>query len=260
MEHAETGDGQGYSIRAVQRVCDILDLIQQNPTGFTLPQVVAATGLPKTSAFRYLATLEQRRYLRRDPLAATFHIGPAFLPLQSQQLDVLADRARPYLEQLRDQFGETTNLGILEGDRVSYIEIVESPSAVRLAARPGDRDPLHCTALGKAIAASLDPERVTAILDSEGMPKRTERTITDPTKYRVELDKVRSRGYAVDNRENEDGGRCVAVSLHPIGLPAAISLSAPAARFPAKSVTPTAARLKEIAGLLIKDITGTEPT
>lgn len=248
--------GNTYSIRAVQRVCDILDLIQENPAGFTLTQVAERADFPKSSAFRYLATLEERRYVRRDETTGLFRIGPAFLPLQSQQLSVLADRARPVLNRLRDTFAETINLGILDRNRVSYIEIVESPKSVRLAARPGDRDPIHCTALGKAIASVLEPERVRAILDAEGMPRRTATTITSVQAYLDELDRVRDLGYALDDQENEEEGRCVAVPLAGIGLPASISLSAPAARFSADQVPEVAARLREAAAALVRDFTG----
>jgi IclR family transcriptional regulator, acetate operon repressor len=245
-----------YSIRAVQRVCDILDLIQNSPDGFSLSEVVDVTALPKSSAFRYLATLEERRYLRRDQVSGLFRIGPAFLPLQAQQLGVITERARPYLRRLRDRFEETINLGLLEGNRVSYLEIVESPRSVRLAARPGDRDPLHCTALGKAIASTLDEGRVRAILAAEGMPQRTATTITDVETYCAVLAETRERGYAVDDRENEEEGRCVAVPLSGVGMPASISLSAPASRFEMARVPEVAAALREAAQLLVKDTTG----
>ncbi|MFC7618844.1 IclR family transcriptional regulator [Microlunatus sp. GCM10028923] len=245
-----------YSIRAVQRVCDILDLIQENPEGFTLTQVAERAAFPKSSAFRYLATLEERRYVRRDEPTGLFRIGAAFLPLQSQQLNVLADRARPQLNRLRDRFSETINLGILDRNRVSYIEIVESPKSVRLAARPGDRDPIHCTALGKAIASTLDLDRVKAILAAEGMPRRTRTTITSVRAYLSELDRIRELGYAIDDQENEDEGRCVAVPLPGIGLPASISLSAPASRFATDQVPAVAAELQRAAETLVKDFTG----
>lgn len=250
--------GNTYSIRAVQRVCVILDLIQENPDGFSLSEVAEATGMPKSSAFRYLATLEERRYVQRAPLNGLFQIGPAFLPLQSHQLSVLADRARPHLWRLRDRFEETLNLGMLDGNRISYLEIVESPKSVRLAARPGDRDPLHCTALGKVIASMLDPERVRAILQAEGMPARTTTTITDLDTYMRVLERVRRNGYAVDDRENEEDGRCVAVALSSIGLPTSISLSAPASRFSMSQVPNVAEALRDAASLLTKEITGTD--
>lgn len=197
----DSSSGTIYSIRAVHRVCDILDLIQENPEAFSLTQVAEVTAFPKSSAFRYLATLEERRYVQRDPITGMYRIGPAFLPLQSQQLKVLADLTRPHLQRLRDRFGETLNLGMLDGNLVSYVEIVESRKSVRLAARPGDRDPLHCTSLGKAIASTLPVERVEAILAAEGMPRRTETTITEMPALMDELEQIRSCGYAVDDRE-----------------------------------------------------------
>lgn len=243
--------GTGYSIRAVQRVCDILDLIQENPRGFSLAQVAERADFPKSSAFRYLATLEERRYVRREPTTGTFQIGSAFLTLQSQRLQVLCDRARPYMQALVDEFGETVNLGVLDGNTVSYVEIAESPKSVRLAARVGDRDPLHSTALGKAIASALPSERVKAILTAEGMPARTKNTIIDLDAYMDELVSVRRRGYAVDERENEDEGRCVAVSIAGVGLPASISIAAPESRFRASQVPRAGKALIKIAAELV---------
>jgi IclR family acetate operon transcriptional repressor len=256
MATAHEASSTGYSIRAVHRVCDILDLIQHHPDGFSLGQVVEVTALPKSSAFRYLVTLQERRYVRRDPVTGLFRIGPAFLPLRPQQLGLIAERARTYLRRLRDRFGETVNLGVLEGNRISYVEILESPRSVRLAARVGDRDPLHCTALGKAIASTLDPHQVRAILAAEGMPRRTATTITDLETYTAVLEETRQRGYAVDDRENEEEGRCVAVPLSALGLPASISLSAPASRFPMERVPEVAAALTETSGMLVKDVIG----
>ncbi|NDL58434.1 helix-turn-helix domain-containing protein [Phytoactinopolyspora sp. XMNu-373] len=237
----------------MQRVCNILDLIQESPEGFSLTQVAEVTQFPKSSAYRYLATLESRRYVMRDPITGLFRIGPAFLPLQSRQLAVLADRVRPYLTALRDQFEETVNLGILDGYRVSYVEIIESPHTVRLAAREGDRDQLHCTALGKAIATTLDDDRVTMILEAEGMPQRTPRTITSIPEYLEDLAASRQQGFAIDDCENESDGRCVAVPLSQIGMQAAISISAPSSRLSMDDVPHIAHALSETAKALAND-------
>jgi IclR family acetate operon transcriptional repressor len=247
-------DLSSYSIRAVHRVCDILDLLQQVPEGVALPEVAEVTKLPKSSAFRYLATLEVRRYVERDALTGNYRPGSAFLPLRAHEPELLARRARPHMEQLRDKLEETVNLGILEGGRVIYLEIVESHRAMRLAARRGDRDHIHATALGKAIAAQLPPEQVSSILESEGMPRLTARTITGLEAYRAELTRVRKRGYALDNGENEVDGRCVAVPLVGSSLPAAISLGAPASRFPLNQVEEVAERLREIVTALVGEL------
>ena len=258
MRDDAESSASAYSIRAVERVCDLLDLAQRSDGGFSLIDVVEATGLPKSSAFRYLATLEARRYLERDDTSGLFQVGPSLLPLQGRQLDVLADRSRPLLEELRDRFEETINLGVLDVNRVVYLEIIESQRSMRLAARKGDRDYLHCTALGKAIATLLPTERVRAILESDGMPAMTDATITDIDSYLQELGATRSRGYALDNGENEGGGRCVAVPLRGAGVPTAISLSAPAARFALDEVGQVAEALEKVAASLAASF-GTEP-
>ena len=236
-----------YTVRAVQRVCAILNLLQESVDGVPLPVLATETGLPKSSAFRYLWTLENHRYVERDPETGLFRLGLGFVGMQSRHLEVLRERARPWLEKLRDEHDESANLGLLDGDRIIYVDIVESNRGVRLAAKRGDRDPLHATALGKAIAAHLDEDRVRELLDRAGMDQRTPNTITSIDTYLDELAKVRRVGYAVDNGENELDGRCVAVPILGTRLPAAISLSAPSARFTVQDVERAATALKNVA-------------
>ncbi|WP_236794526.1 IclR family transcriptional regulator [Amycolatopsis sp. GM8] len=252
----EEGDGpltedRDYSLRAVDRVCAILDLLQQSVDGISLNTVVEATGMPKSSAYRYLWTLEQHRYVERDEETGLCRLGLGFLGMQSRHLELLREVARPWLEKLRDEFGETSNLGVLDSDRIIYVDIIESRRGVRLAAARGDRDPLHSTALGKAIAAHLPEERVRDMLTRSGLPRRTATTITTIDEYLVALDTVRTLGYAVDNLENEADGRCVAVPLLGTSVPAAISLSAPAARFPVKDVGRAAKALLDVAARIV---------
>jgi IclR family acetate operon transcriptional repressor len=242
----------GYSIRAVQRVCDLLDLLQREPEGISLGTAAEVTGLPKSSAFRYLFTLEERRYVERDPAGGDYLLGPALLTMQSRQMALITQRARGHLERLQAEFGETANLGRLDGRRIVYLEIVESTHAMRLAARPGDRDLLHCTALGKAIAAHLPVDRVREILKSEGMERRTERTLTTQRDFFTQLEKVRQDGFAVDDGENEVGARCVAVALP--NLPVAVSVSGPAARLKEELVETVAQRLQETAAALVGEL------
>lgn len=227
---------RAYRIAAVDRVCAILNLLQESVDGVALATIAQVTGLPKSSAFRYLRTLERASYVERDADAGLFRLGLGFAGMQSRSLEVLRERARPWLLRLRDDLGETTNLGILDGDTLIYIDIVESHHDVRLAVPHGRHDPMHSTALGKAIAAELPESRVREILERQGMPKRSANTITTIDAYLDELVKVRMLGYAMDNMENEADGRCVAVAIMGTRPPAAISVSAPASRFPLDDV------------------------
>ncbi|MBS2547999.1 IclR family transcriptional regulator [Catenulispora sp. NL8] len=246
---ADGSEERDYSVRAVARVCAILNLLQESVDGVSLIDVAEATGLPKSSAFRYLWTLETRRYVERDPATGMFRLGLGFVGMQSRHLEVLRQRARPVLERLRDELGETLNLGVLDGDTTIYLDIVESRRGVRLAATRGDRDPIHSTALGKAIAARLPEAQVRGIL-AAGMPARTANTITTPEDYLNELGRVRRLGYAFDDGENEIDGRCLAVPIEGTPFPAALSLSAPSARFPLRQVEEVATALKAAAATL----------
>ena len=258
-EHEASEDERDYSVRAVERVCLILNLLQESVDGITLNEVAQTTGLPKSSAFRYLWTLENHRYVERDEEGGLFRLGLGFVGMQSRHLEILRERARPSLEQLRDEFGETANLGLLDGDHVIYIDIVESRRGVRLAATRGDRVPIHCTALGKAIAAQLPEHRIRDLLKETGLEPRTQNTITAAEAFFAELVKVRRAGYAIDDRENETDGRCVAAPLLGTHLPAAISVSGPSSRFSMQEVKKVAKVLIDIASGIATNPVATEP-
>ncbi len=229
IDDAVGQNGDRYSVRAVDRVADILDALQTSQRGASLATLAAATQMPKSSVFRYLSTLEARGYVVKSPQTGDYTLGLA-LPSQQRYFELLADRLRPVLEQLRDRFGETINLGVLDGEHVTYLAIIESRRTMRLAARAGDRDYLHSTAVGKAIAATLDLDEVRRLLPAAGLPARTPRTIVDVDEYLHALERIRADGYAIDDEENEEGARCAAVALDGLHVPAAVSVSAPAVR------------------------------
>lgn len=241
-----TTSGRDYTQRSVVRVCSILNMLQREVDGVSLNQIVETTGLAKPSAFRYMWTLERQHYVERDSKRGIYRLGLGFAGLQSRQLEVLRERTRPWLEAMRDEFGETANLGLLDHQAVLYLDVVESPLAVRLSASPGQRDPVHTTALGKAVVAQLPRERVSEVLGA-GMAPITSRSIIKADDFLEELARVRRLGYAVDDGENDDDGRCVAAPLLGTRIPAAISVSAPAFRYSKKQLAMTGKRLVEIA-------------
>jgi len=236
------------SIRAVHRVCDILDALQESEDGLSLSALARDVKLAKSSVFRYLQTLERRGYIERHP-DGTYRVA-SIQPARPTDLSRLVGIAVPYLEQIRDELGETVNLGKLEQDCVRYAAIVESRRAVRLSARSTDRDPLHATALGKAIATTLPSSRIAAILERSGMPSITSATITDEEMFFQALSSVRELGYAVDDREHSSDGVCIAVPLFVRPILAALSLSAPAVRLPPPMFPKVAARLEQAAAAI----------
>lgn len=242
-----------YPIRAVERVCDILDVLQRSREGASLSDVAEVTALPKSSAYRYLSALEARRYVERDQVSGLYRLGLAFRPQNTRQIDAVIAQAKPHLQRLRDKLGETTNMGLLDGTQIVHTVVVESNEMLRLAARVGERGSLHATALGKAIAAELPEERVRAILSAHEMERFTSRTITSIERYLEELKQVRQDGYGVDDCENQPDGRCVAVALQGLPFLCGISVSAPAGRLPSDKVDAVAKQLRRVAMQLARD-------
>jgi IclR family acetate operon transcriptional repressor len=236
-----------YSIRAVDRVCDILDTLANAGHAVSLTEVAEGAGIPKSSAFRYLSALEVRHYVERSPDGMSFLLGVAFRPQHTPGVERLTELARPALERLKDELGETTNLGLLDGTYVVHALVAESPQSMRLAARVGERGSIHSTALGKAMCAALPDSRVRMILHVAGMPRFTDATLTDPDAYIAELGRTRARGYGIDEAENQPAGRCVAVAIPNIPFSAGVSVSAPADRLPKDAVAGVARRLRCLA-------------
>jgi DNA-binding IclR family transcriptional regulator len=140
------------------------------------------------------------------------------------------------MQNLLLRFGETINLGVLDDGHVTYIEVLQSPSALRIAAIPGERNPVHCTSLGKAMLAFLPEAEVEAILEQHPMVRRTPRTITQKKHFLEHLASIRERAVALDMEENLTGVICVAAPIFDQAgrVIAGISLSGPATRMELK--------------------------
>lgn len=227
---AEVNDTGQYSIRAVDRVCDLIEALRNSAEGLQLTALAARVDLPKSSVLRYLSALESRRFVEKDA-AGLFRLGVALRTDLRAYTDELRRVAAPYLAAIRDRFDETANLGILDGDEMLHVLVAESPQLVRLAARAGDRAPMYTTAMGKAAASLMPPEAVAKVLRATPMTPVTASTLTSEASFLEAVAAVSTHGYALDDLENQDDGRCVAVPLPGLATPAAVSISAPSYRF-----------------------------
>jgi len=225
----------GYPLLdTVSRALGILRLFLDSQHGLSLTDVAHLSGLSKSSATRYLATLEFHGYLRRDSQSLRYHLGSAAVRLGAiaiRRLDV-RDIADPYMAQLRDTYRETVNLAfpVPEG-RIVYVQVLEANQTVRLTSKLGDEDYAHATALGKAMLAFMSQEQWERCRP-KSLTQRTGNTITDWPSLERELDEVRERGFAIDYRESDAQVCCVGVPI--LGpheeVVAALSVSGPASR------------------------------
>jgi IclR family acetate operon transcriptional repressor len=165
--------------------------------------------------------------------------------------------AHPILMELKEKTGETVNLGILDGAEAIYLETIPGPGAIRVNTWPGKRLPIHCTALGKALAAELSQDELGAILAKTGLPGSTPNTHTTFESLQADLELTRQRGYAIDDEEDEVGLRCIGAPIrdHQGNTVAALSVTGLAHRVPlanlpelAIAVMDTARRISELQG------------
>lgn len=242
--------GSVYDVAVLQKALDLLELIT-DAGDLGLAELSTRTGASKASSFRILTTLHRRGYVSKDPVTRRYTPGPRLIALSFANVSKLqlVPRARPVIEQLRDDFGETVNLGILADHDVLYLDIAESARSLRMSSEIGARDRLHSTSLGKAILASLPQDEARSLLQAYDRRPATRRTITDLEALMAELRVTRDRGYSIDDEENEIGARCVGVAVTDVsGRPqAAISVSGPAARVLDATIDAIGARLMDAA-------------
>jgi DNA-binding IclR family transcriptional regulator len=213
----------GSTVQAVERTVGLFE---------ALAALARASGLREPTAMRYLATLARTGMAERDATTGRYRLGLRVLVLGERALGDADPRpiVRPYMEQLQRTYGETVNLAAFRDDRIVLIEVLEGIRSIKKGARVGEEDLLHSTALGKAILAQLPRERAIELLESRGLPRQTEHTITSVEAMQRDFEAIERRGYAIDDEESEIGLRCVGVAiLTHRGSPAyGLSISAPA--------------------------------
>lgn len=202
------------SVRAVERALDILLCFSREEPTRSLTQIAESVQMSKTTVHRLLTTLESKRFINRDKATGLYRLGFRLIEMASLVLqDIELQRwAIPYLQRLSSQYGETVDMSILEGSHVMYLEVIESPQRVKIAAAVGQRLPAYYTASGKAILAFLPEERVRPILEknlAEGDPL-IKRTVPEML---ANLREIRERGYAIAEEEYEQDINAVAAPL-----------------------------------------------
>ena len=227
-------------IASVQNALKILNLFEGNRSELGNTEIANLLDMNPGTAAGLIYTLKVNHYLDQNPTNRKYRLGLKIAERASVLLNQLDLRkiASPFLEELRDWCGESVNLGILDDQEVVYIERMFGHHALGIRSELGKRAPVHSTALGKAIAAFLPEQDLKTLLENYQFTIVTRKTITERTVFELELDKIRSCGYAVDEQENEVGGRCIGVPIYNHeGFPiAALSVSVPLQRLPVEQV------------------------
>jgi len=227
-------------VQSVVRAAQVLERLRQDgPLGVN--ELAERLELPGGTVHRLVRTLVSIGLVQQLG-DRRYGLGVRLVALGAAANTVLGQRARPVLVELARSVEESANLAMLSGARVEYMAHVPGPLAMRMFTEVGSRVPLHSTGVGKAILAGLDDGAVRDILDRQGMPPATAKTIVDPDAFLAELAVIRARGYAMDDEEMELGVRCVAAAFHG-PAPMAVSISGPSGRLHADALDRAASRV-----------------
>lgn len=216
------------------KALDVIDALVVAGRPVSVSELAERVGQPVPTAHRMLRTLLLRDYVSQtdDGLyritLKLYELGTGTIA----RIDV-ATELRPICEALCSQLAETVNLGIRSGEHAVYVTKLESPRSLHLLTQLGLHVPLQTTAMGKALLAFMPRERSAAVIDRIAFQPRTRNTITDRGQLETELERARSRGWAVDDEEFDYGLVCIGAPVYDRTgeVIAAISASGPRERF-----------------------------
>ena len=201
-----------YRIRVLDRTFDLLDALAESEYPMGTADLCKRAHLSKSTVHRLLTVLETRKMVEREGESHRYRLGSKVAELARRSRPTgTADGTQIFLEELARKTGGTARVGVRR--MYEQVSLVLSSGRVAQPGARGDvRMPIHCTALGKAIVA-FEPLFVGELLPYYRFVPYTSRTITEPARFRAELRRVQTCGFAYDNEEYKPGYRCVAAPI-----------------------------------------------
>lgn len=209
MNEGRTTDG------TVGKALDVLDLVADFGRPVRFSEVLARSEYPKATLYRLLQTLTRQRLLAFDPDTGVYAIGVRLVKLAhaAWQQASLAPVARPHIDRLAAQVGETIHLAQLDNGQVLYIDKRNAKQPVEMFSQAGRIGPAYCTGVGKAMMAWLPEDELSKTISQQSFHRFTDHTIMDAEALRRELREIRLRGHGHDREEHEPGIICIAMPV-----------------------------------------------
>ncbi|HEX3787431.1 MAG TPA: IclR family transcriptional regulator [Pseudonocardiaceae bacterium] len=215
---AEIPEPAGHS-QSLERGLAILSSFSENEPLRGGAELARAVGLNRSTTHRYLTTLAKLGYLQQDSTSRKYRLGPRMVDLGFTAINSMeiSRVAAPYLQALSDETGHTTNMAVLDGMNIVYVQrcgtMTKGRSGVELNLHVGSRLPAYCTAMGKVLLAYQRAEALTVLLDRTDLTRRGPNTLTAREALLVALHRVRQSGLATNNEELVAGLRSLAAPV-----------------------------------------------
>lgn len=256
MENGKNNESKS-GVQSVERSLDIIEVLATEPEGLGVSRLAEVTGLHKSTVHRLLATLLERGYVAKQQ-DGSYRLGLKLIEAASCFLNglELQTEARPYISQITRELGLTAHLGILEGDKVVYIEKMDVIANIKMYNQIGLRVPAYCSSLGKCLLCRYSREELDVIMKDSSFEKFTDNTITSMDRFHKEMIKVREEGWAIDNEESEYNHRCIGAPIYDYrgDIIAAISASGNNVAVPEDKIAYIAGYIKDVAMSISKEM------
>ncbi len=202
-----------YTIPALVKTFDIIECISRHPDGLPFMEIVHELGIPKSTVFRILHTLETNSWVEKR--GERYQLGYMFIHYGMTTLSKrkIADVAEPILKKLTEDTGETSHLAVPSGKKSMILETFEAKQHIKFTSTVGNLLPMHCTSHGKIFLAHRIGKDLDAFFYGENLERYTANTITDIDKLEAELEKIRTEGRSLDNEEYHENIRCCAAPV-----------------------------------------------
>jgi len=225
-------DIKDLATNAVFRTMTILETLSFHQ-GQTLEEFAPFVGLSRPTLFRFLIVLQRLGYVNKDK-NNRYSLTPKIFELGARSIDdvELSRIARPLIEDLSFNTGETVILNILDGNFAVHVQKIESRYSARFYERIGKRIPLYCTAPGKVLLASLNPVQFDAYIAKTRLIAYTENTVTDPHLLQKQIREIKEKNYCEVINEYERDVHTLACPIydHEKTIIAAVSINWPTFR------------------------------
>ena len=206
---------QRGGVQSLGRAFAILEEVARHREGIGLADLSKLVGLHNSTTFHLAKTLVSLGYVRQEPDSKRYRIGGPLFALAASALDEIemVNLAKPVLEELSYETGESSHFSVRMGDAVVVIAKTGGPGAFQLADRVGVVRPAHCTALGKVMLASLNEDQLQGYLERADLKPSTAKSITEKPALLRDIAEVRRTGVASDEGEFDLEVRCFAVPV-----------------------------------------------
>lgn len=238
-------------VKSLAKALDVLECFSREAPELGVTEISRRLNLNKSNVHNILTTFEQCGYIERNEEKNKYKLGLKILELShiiNSNLG-LHKVVMPFMNSLADEVNETVYFAVPKEGKVIYLEGAYPPSVFSVRSMMGEKAEMYCTAIGKAILAFLPPNEAARALSRQSMAECTPNTITDIAALTHELDRIRAKGYSIDNMEHEHGIKCVGVPVfnRDGALAGGMSISGPSPRFDPDTVEAYARKLQILA-------------